>query len=1066
MKKHISHSVCAIVSLILTFTILLGLAACSPAGGQTESAVKKKPIALEKNETAIYISPDGNDENDGSFEKPFKSFKVAQKKLRDINSDMKGNIYLVFREGVYTEKISLYQTDSGENGFEVVLMSYPNETVEIYGGKEISGFKKVKGEDYYKTVLKDVKSVRQFYVNGITQKRATSTTRILPYDWLNGEDKDGFLIKTEYLQKVKNTGGLELRLSYEWQDFILPVKGIRKCSDTLSCVYVEDLPAKMYAASSDSATEMASGLLNEISLENSVDFVNEPGEWAFDKTTGELWYYPAEGIDMETAVFEIPERQDLLTIEGLDNGMKAHDITVKGLNFRISAWDTPTDIGFVSWQADAYWENLTVYPNVTYASIKGSVRLLNCNNVTIKENSFKNMGGTAITGYYGVSDSKISQNSFSDCAAGAISIGNHRQGTITIDDEKNPLCNKISIDNNSVYRMGQSYYSTVGIQVFYGSEIDIAHNDIINVANSGISVGWGWNTELVTTTEKIRIRNNKILFHSMMARDSGGIYTLGIQHQCVLEENYIKDNGYTQKGIYHDQGTANYTDSRNVLDLKFASYWTNDYSTKTKNIVYYDNYTSIERHTNRSNSVHNNTVYVLDRNWPKQARDIIMNCGVSATSGNTRAVAFGLPADKLSAWFTSDNGVKTDDSKNVTEWLDYSGNEHNAKLSKGTASWEGYASNENHAIKLSADSALNLEKIKEGNTAFGFVAKLGKNNKLSDVFRIVGITLDDSQSKVEAKKLNSSVSSFIYTTTGKKGTLYQNGEKVAEWKRNAPVLSDKTVIGNTEALLFDIMYFNSELNASEIISINKYFNGKYTLSGPTQESLLLWLDASKLVSADKDGYVSAWGDIAERRLGGLVQSNKENMPKLVKDGINGKPSVLFDGKNDWLYNYSTRWVGEEVTMFIVSKLEKTSVQTFGSVNGIKEFLAEINEDGVISVGDNLPDRVSTHKDCFKFGKTQLLTYQRYPRFEEITPADQVWLSTLPGTIMLYNNNKLLGEYSHYTRKNDTEWGGFALGNKESNTLNGMVSEVLIYDRILNEDERNNVTEYLRGKYAF
>ena len=138
MKNRFIKAISVILSLILSLCLVLGLAACK--GDDTteiidNNKVKKTPITLAENETALYVSPDGSDENDGSFEKPFLTFAAAQKKYRDMTSDMKGNIYVVFREGSYDEKISLYQTDSGENGFKVVLRSYPGEKAEIFGAR-------------------------------------------------------------------------------------------------------------------------------------------------------------------------------------------------------------------------------------------------------------------------------------------------------------------------------------------------------------------------------------------------------------------------------------------------------------------------------------------------------------------------------------------------------------------------------------------------------------------------------------------------------------------------------------------------------------------------------------------------------------------------------------------------------------------------------------------------------------------------------------------------------------------------------------------------------------------
>lgn len=1070
MKNRFIKIISVILCLVLSLSLAIGMSGCkdNETSDNNDNKVVKEPVVLAENETALYVSPDGNDEeNDGSFEKPFKTFAAAQKKYRDMTVQMKGNIYVIFREGSYAEKIALYQTDSGENGFKVVLKAYPGENAEIYGGKKLDGFTKVEGTNLYKTTVSDMEAVRQFYVNGVAQPRSTSTTRVLPSDWLNGsEAKDGFLIKTEYLGGINYTDGLEIRLSYQWQDIIIPVKGIRKGSDSMSMIYMADAPKKLYTNMTGTATELSSGLTLEFFLENSVELIDEPGEWSYDTESKELYYYPTDDVDMTSAVFEVPEKTELLTVEGLDGTLKAHDIAIEGLTFRMGAWNVPSELGFVSWQSDAYWEKVIVYPEVTYNQMSGNIRLKYCNNISFKNNTVTAAGCTALTMPEGVSNTEIVGNAFTHCAAGAMTVGNYRQGTALHTDTSNQLCDGITVSDNTIYKMGESYYAVVGIGVYYGRNVTLSHNDILYTPNSGISVGWGWNPAVETTTESIKILNNIISFHGMKSRDSGGIYTLGKQKNCVIEENYIKDNGFSEKGIYHDQGTGGYTNSRNVLDMQQASYWTNDYHKNTLSMTYNDNYTSTNRHINRTNSVHNNTTYVLDRNWPTAARKIIFSAGNEAAFGSVRAKAYGINSENLGLWLSADSGIVLDDSGKITAWNDYSGNLRNAAVNSGEAVWSSYVSNENHAVKLAGDVSF---KVADFGTAdavsLAFVADFDKDENVKDILLTVGAPAVSEPDKLNDVSFDG-IGSYVYTTDGKKGLLYKDSVLVAEWSKNAPKLANELIIGNDEALLFELMCFNDEISDNEIADIFEYFTDKYSIALPTSENLVLWLDAGKLVTADENGQVSAWGDSGDRRLGGLVQQNKDYMPKYVSDGINGKPAILFDGKDDSLWNFSSRWVGEEATVFVVMELDSKETQSFGSVNGIKEFLTEIKKDGSISTGDNIPDRITTDAGAFSFGKTQCLTYQRYPLFEEITPQDEVWLSAMPGVIKLYNGDTKIGEYSHNTKHADTEWGGFMLGTNDETTLSGKVAEVLIYDRLLTDTERAGVTEYLRAKYNF
>ncbi len=1059
MKYAVSNLFRRSMALLLGVLLLIGMCSCTQSGGSV-TPVSDEPIELKDGEQAFYVSPDGNDSNDGSVKKPFATFAAAQKAVRSVNSSMQGNIYIVFREGTYTEEISLYQSDSGKNGYDVVLMSYPEEKAEFYGGQKVTGFKKVDGKPYYKTSLEDMSSVRQFYANGIVQPRSTAVTRILPEDWLNGEEMDGFLVKTENLENITDTDGLELRLSYEWQDVIVPVKGIRKANDQLSCIYMSEHAGNIYSIMSNlDNSELSSGLLLEFFLENSVDLIDEPGEWAFDTASHELYYYPAEGVDIKDAVFEIPVREKLLSITGTDGASKAQNITVKDLNFRMGSWDYATEKGFISWQADAYWENVTIYPQVSYAQIAGNVAIENVDNITLIGNVFSNMGGTALTAYSGVSNTEISSNVFKDCAAGAVTVGNHLQASRTVDDTENQLCNNISLNNNAVYNIGESYYSVIGLMVYFGKYISITNNDIINTPSSGISVGWGsWHGKYNEASSNNTISGNRIVYHSQKSRDSGGIYTLDDQPESVIENNYIKDNGYNAKGIYHDQGSGYYTDTCNVLDMKESGYWANDWSPNTHDITYVGNYTSILRYTNLGqNVVHTNDNYILDRNWPLEARNVILSSGV--TDGIVRAKALGIEKN-LKLWLSADGGVSTDADKNVAKWTNIANSSE--ITASGNPVWSGYESNENHAVQFADGSYLTAENISaDDEFTVSFVCRFAEKTDYKSLLLALG--LDTSKSaEVKGEISADKTYSFVYVNDGNKGALYQNGTEVAVWSSSAPSIGSNMIIGKKNFSLFELTL---HVGATEKSLLTEYYADKYYIDMPTQENLVLWLDAGKFVTADKDGKVSKWGDLSARRIGGLIQNSSDNAPEYVKNAINGLPALKFDGENDFMYNFSTRWMGEEFSMFIVKKPENAEKQSFGALGGISEFLVEMNSDTSVTLGSNYPNRVTSATGAVTFSKAQLLIFQRYPVFANILPTQKVWESELPGVMKLWNGNNLIGEFDSSAKKSIIEWGGMMLGNSEGNTLNGTVAEILVYDRVLNENEQQYITDYLTEKYS-
>ena len=95
-------------------------------GGKTESGEAELKIKQEQKTgiQSIYVSPTGNDRNDGSKEHPFKTIKKAADKA------VAGTIVYI-REGIYKEPITVKH--SGEKELPIVFQAYDQEKVIISG---------------------------------------------------------------------------------------------------------------------------------------------------------------------------------------------------------------------------------------------------------------------------------------------------------------------------------------------------------------------------------------------------------------------------------------------------------------------------------------------------------------------------------------------------------------------------------------------------------------------------------------------------------------------------------------------------------------------------------------------------------------------------------------------------------------------------------------------------------------------------------------------------------------------------------------------------------------------
>jgi hypothetical protein len=96
-------------------------------------------------------------------------------------------------------------------------------------------------------------------------------------------------------------------------------------------------------------------------------------------------------------------------------------------------------------------------------------------------------------------------------------------------------------------------------------------------------LGWGWGREESRRGGNV-VRGNHVA-GAQVTRccDGGGLYTLGPQPGSIITENYIAEGASADawgpsKGnaIYHDNGSGGFTDTRNVIDGTWRTYFFQD----------------------------------------------------------------------------------------------------------------------------------------------------------------------------------------------------------------------------------------------------------------------------------------------------------------------------------------------------------------------------------------------------------------------------------------------------------------------------------------------------------
>ena len=122
--------------------------------------------------------------------------------------------------------------------------------------------------------------------------------------------------------------------------------------------------------------------------------------------------------------------------------------------------------------------------------------------------------------------------------------------------------NNIKFENNYIKRVSLNDGGLGGVNMYFGDNCSISHNDISYIAYSGIMVGYGWFNH-ITGNRGHRVSNNYVHDTSRIHNDGAPIYTLGVV-EGVFDGNYV-DDGYTNMTCFYlDEGSSSETWTNNI----------------------------------------------------------------------------------------------------------------------------------------------------------------------------------------------------------------------------------------------------------------------------------------------------------------------------------------------------------------------------------------------------------------------------------------------------------------------------------------------------------------------
>jgi len=484
-----------------------------------------------------YVATDGNDAWSGTLaapnshdtDGPFATISRAQTAVRQILSNPNGRttpVTVMLRKGTYwqSQTLEFSAADSGTSQLHVIWENYPDETPVISGGMQLTGWSKVSGNEWQKSLPTSTQYFEQLFYNGQRRLRprlgSSSTNvgtyyRVLATVFLNGAPPPSSPPDPNCSVYVNGSGwecfdrfqySSSDPISDTWKNLAPPagnpcgqpagnssLVGDIQLIDfevwtvsrlRISCIDPNHQIIYMTGPTSTAYEASVHGFLpnHRYEIENIQDQLQQPGQWFLNRasTPWELTYLANPGEDPNTDLVVIPQATQVLVASQLKY------VTFQGLWFEHDDFVVPT-AGYQSNQGDygipaavscQNCNDVVFDSDVVTQTSGGGLELVSCvNTFSPSWCVSKPSDGTTV-------QDTIENGAFYDIGGEAIRVGS---GSATKDTDTN-VPHNITVQNNVIEGVGRAFPSTYGIAQGSGHNNTYTHNDIYDSYHSAIGV--------------------------------------------------------------------------------------------------------------------------------------------------------------------------------------------------------------------------------------------------------------------------------------------------------------------------------------------------------------------------------------------------------------------------------------------------------------------------------------------------------------------------------------------------------------------------------------------------
>ena len=541
----------------------------------------------------IWVSPKGNDFNDGTRQSPKATLTAALRQAREWrrtgDDRMQGGITVYMEGGTYAlyEPVFIRPEDSGTKESPTVIRSAINEKTVIRSAADekavLSGGVRIKNwKKQGKLWVADVPvfngrplDFRQLWVNG---KKAVRARDVEDFEKMNricsvDEKNEILYVPVVSIRRlIDNKGNLktkyaEMVLHQMWCVANLRIRSVEVQGDSAAIRFHQPESRIQFEHPWPRPMVTTDGHNSAFYLTNARELQDVPGEWYHDIDARKVYYYPREGEKMQEAEVIVPAVETLVRVEGTLDRPVCH-IRFEKITFSYTTWMRPSEKGHVPLQAGMYLtDGYRIDPKMQRNYLNhpldnqgwlgrpaAAVRVVAARQIDFERCQFEHLGSTGLDYEEAVQGGVVRGCLFRDIAGNGLLVGSfspaaHETHLPYDPADRREVCTQQQINNCYFTEIGNEDWGCLAIAAGYVGDVNIEHNEISEVPYSGISLGWGW-TQTVNCMRNNRVHANLIHHYAKHMYDVAGIYTLGSQPKSYVTENCV--HSIYKPGYVHD----------------------------------------------------------------------------------------------------------------------------------------------------------------------------------------------------------------------------------------------------------------------------------------------------------------------------------------------------------------------------------------------------------------------------------------------------------------------------------------------------------------------------------